>query len=712
MKILEKLKSALKHYIFSDEISLTGRHFNVITGTCSLFLLVNCFITDDAREILAVVLVLTFLLIFLANKSKKYRLCSLLFLIITSFITFPYLFITNEGIAGGMTFYMIYSTVVISLLLTGKTCIITLVIYLLYSAALVIFDYHNKKLGLNFILSYETDYHRYKDVAVALLGSSVALGLITKFQILLFKREKEKTEAASRAKGEFLANMSHEIRTPMNAIIGMTSIAESSDNIERKDYAIGKIRDASIHLLGIINDILDMSKIEAERLQLSPVAFDFEEMLKRVVNIVNYQIVLKHQSFSVFIDKHIPDILVCDDQRLAQVITNLLSNAIKFTPDHGAISLRAELQSETENHCVVQIEVTDTGAGINKEQQSRLFSPFEQAESSTARKYGGTGLGLTISKSIVELMGGKIGINSKIGEGSQFIFTIQAEKPSGEKSETPIPVRSVNKTNTRILIVDDDEDARTYFSDIVSRFGIIFDVAANGEEAMKLLGKGNSYDIYFIDWKMPGMDGLELTRRIRELDEGKSFITMVSSIEWSDIETDAKNAGVDSFLPKPIFPSSIVDCINKCCGFDMVNEARKADAGQTDCFKGNRVLLVEDVEINREIVMALLEPTMLEIDCAENGSEAVRIFMEHSEKYDMIFMDLQMPEMDGYEATHRIRNMDFAKAKEIPIIAMTANVFQEDIEKCRAAGMNGHLGKPLDFGEVLNLLRRFLAGAS
>jgi len=225
---------------------------------------------------------------------------------------------------------------------------------------------------------------------------------------------------------------------------------------------------------------------------------------------------------------------------------------------------------------------------------------------------------------------------------------------------------------------------------------------------MGLLEKGISYDIYFIDWMMPVMDGIELTRRIRKIETGKSVIIMISSIEWSKIETSARSAGVDNFLPKPIFPSAIINCINKCCGPELIDEAHKTGTERTDCFKDFHVLLAEDVEINREIVLALLEPTSIEIDCAENGAEAVRMFSEAPEKYDIIFMDLQMPEMDGYEATRRIRAMEIQKAKEIPIAAMTANVFQEDIEKCMKAGMNEHLGKPLDFDEVLKLLRKYL----
>ncbi|MDR2861999.1 MAG: response regulator [Syntrophobacterales bacterium] len=517
-----------------------------------------------------------------------------------------------------------------------------------------------------------------------------------------------KAQAASRAKSGFLSNMSHEIRTPMNAIIGMTSIAESTDNARQKDYAIGKIKDASIHLLGVINDVLDMSKIEADKLELHPVTFVFEEMLKKVTNIINFRVVEKHQRLAVYIDENIPYAIICDDQRLAQVITNLLSNAVKFTPENGSISLSTRLLNEENGFCTIRFDVTDTGVGISEEQQARLFNPFEQAESSTTRNFGGTGLGLSISKRIVEMMGGEISIISELGTGSTFTFSIKTEISAEDGKDKLLPVTNFDVKNMRILIVDDDEDIREYFVNIARRFGIACDVAASGEDALGLIEKGNAYDVYFIDWKMPAMDGMELTRRIRDMDSGKSVCVMISSAELGGIKGNAKNAGIDEFLSKPIFPTAIIDCINKCFGVDILNERQKGESSETDRFEGYCVLLVEDVEINREIVLALLEPTFLNIDCAENGEEAVRMFSERPDRYNMIFMDIQMPVMDGYEATRSIRALDTENAGTIPIIAMTANVFKEDIEKCFEAGMNGHVGKPLDFDEVLLVIRKCL----
>jgi len=517
-----------------------------------------------------------------------------------------------------------------------------------------------------------------------------------------------KAQAASRAKSEFLANMSHEIRTPMNATIGMTNIALSAHSIERKDYALGKICDASIHLLGIINDVLDMSKIEADMLELHPTPCVIEEMIRKVISIVNFRIVEKHQKFSVFIDEDIPHVLLCDDQRLAQIITNLLSNATKFTPENGTVSLKVSLLGNIGNEYMIKFDVTDTGVGISDEQQARMFNPFEQADSSTVRNYGGTGLGLAITKRILELMGGTISVSSKLGKGSTFTVTIRAEKPN---EETMMSLRVADKTNIsniRVLVIDSDEDILEYFLDIALRFNIPCDTANSGAEALKLIDSGNKYDLFFIDRKIPDMDAIELSRRINEEKTDESVVIMISSIHWQDIADAAKDAGVGGFLPKPIFPSDVLKCIHSYFGIDLLREDDDSKSSDFDKFWGYRILLVEDVEINREIVMALLEPTQVDIDCAENGSEALKMFTENPQDYNLVFMDIQMPIMDGYEATRRIRACNAENAKSIPIVAMTANVFNDDVRQCLEAGMDGHLGKPVDFDAVMKTMRKYL----
>ncbi|MDR3248863.1 MAG: response regulator, partial [Treponema sp.] len=393
----------------------------------------------------------------------------------------------------------------------------------------------------------------------------------------------EEAERASQAKTDFLANMSHEMRTPMNAIIGMTAIGKAAGDLEKKEYCLEKIAEASTHLLGVINDVLDMSKIEANKFELDLTDFSFEKMVRKTATVINFKVEEKQQTFIVNMSKDIPGNLYGDEQRLSQVIANLLSNAVKFTPEGGTITLDAVLEetiplsnknSPEEGGCAVRVSVTDTGIGISPEQQARLFSSFTQADSSTSRKYGGTGLGLAISRRIVEMMGGHIWVESVPGQGSTFFFVVPLKR------------------------------------------GTLEDLGG-----------------------------------------------AVAAPETGEEE---------------------------------------------DNFAGFRVLLAEDVEINREIVLSLLEPTGISIECAENGAMATRIFNASPGAFDLIFMDIQMPEMDGYEATRVIRASGAANAGTIPIIAMTANVFKEDVERCLESGMNGHVGKPLDFEEVLGVLRTYL----
>jgi len=517
----------------------------------------------------------------------------------------------------------------------------------------------------------------------------------------------EITEQANKAKTNFLSNMSHEMRTPMNAILGMTAIGKSAADIERKDYALGKIEDASTHLLGIINDVLDMAKIESGKFELSLEEFSFEKMLERVLNIVSFRVEEKKQLLSLRLDKDIPPVLIGDGQRLAQIITNLLGNAVKFTPNGGSIWLNARLLEEKEDVCTIRIEVTDSGIGISAEQQARLFHSFQQAEAHTARKYGGTGLGLSISKNIVEMMGGSIWVESELGQGATFAFTFQMKRGDWQKYERT--VRAISWKNLRILAVDDNAGISGYIKNFVGSFGAHCDTAACGADALRLVRQNDAYDIVFTDWKMPDIDGFALTKRLKTMEPNpaKTVVIMLASTEWRDVEEYAKGAGVDNFLPKPLFPAAIEEIINNFLGV-LQRQIDDTAANMEDSFKGKRILLAEDIEINREIVRSLLEPTLLEIDCAQDGAEAVRLFAENPGKYGMIFMDVQMPVMEGYEATRKIRAAGTANAAEIPIIAMTASVFREDIDRCLAAGMNGHIGKPLNLNEVLEKLRRYL----
>jgi len=538
--------------------------------------------------------------------------------------------------------------------------------------------------------------------ALMSISSSISRDILEKD----LERAIDKALLASRSKSDFLSNMSHEMRTPLNAVIGMTTIGHNATSVERKDEAFAKIEQASKHLLGVINDVLDMSKIESAKFDLFETEFGFDNMIQNVIDFIKFRIDEKHQEIKVFIDTNIPPILVGDEQRIAQVITNLLSNAVKFTPDQGQIGLKANLKKQEGERVTLQIAVSDTGIGINEEQMSRLFRSFEQAEVSTTRKYGGTGLGLAISKHICELMGGGIWVNSKEGEGSTFQFEIILKV--GKGSGKGLIADGVNWSNIRVLVVDDDEDIRDFFQLNFSSLGVSCDIMGSAEEAIAALKTGNRYDLFFLDWCLPGKDGIELAREISEIGRENAIVVLFSSTDWSLIEAEAKSAGINMFVQKPLFRSVIVDVINRCLGEDNATSFRNQVSKSSYDWSGHRILLAEDVEINREVIMALLEPLNLQIDFAENGKVCYEMFAAPPTVYDLIFMDIQMPVMDGYDSTILIRKLKHPYAQSVPIIAMTANVFKEDVEHCLAVGMDGHVGKPIDFQEVLAILHKYL----
>jgi len=520
---------------------------------------------------------------------------------------------------------------------------------------------------------------------------------------------KDDAERASVAKTSFLSNMSHEMRTPLNAITGMVSIAKSSYETEKINRCLHEIDIASTHLLRVINDVLDMSKIEANKFELIPVEFMLGKVLSRVISVIRFRANDKHQNFIVRIDSNIPYSLVGDDQQLTQIILNLLSNAVKFTPAYGSIYLIACLLAEDDGMCTIQFEVKDTGIGISAEQQKNLFNPFAQADVSTSRKFGGTGLGLAISKRIIEMMNGSIWIESELGQGASFCFTIKVER--GKQEFNGLLVPCIETSSLRILAVTNTPETRVYYGDVARRLGVSCDVAADGDEAYAMISDRDPYNIYFLDFKLPDMDGIELARRVRQGDTTHPIVLVMLDQEWEENETAAKDAGVTMYMPKPFIFSDIVNCINAC--FSAVrgqgtDEPEPLAPAMVFQFAGYRVLLAEDVEINREIVITLLEPTKLTIDSVENGVQAVQVFMKQPDIFDLILMDMQMPEMDGLEATQKIRALDIPNAKSIPILALTANVFKEDIERCLLAGMNDHISKPLNFDEVLGKLFTYL----
>lgn len=541
-----------------------------------------------------------------------------------------------------------------------------------------------------------------------ILGASLLLVLATSLMCLfLYRNKARQAEGASASKSIFLSNMSHEMRTPMNAIIGMTEIAKGSDDPERVRYCLAKIDDAANHLLGVINDVLDISKIEAGKLTITPSEFLMENMLQRLTTVIAYKVDEKSQSFVIKVDRDVPDSVFADQQRLTQVIANLLSNAVKFTPENGKISLLVHKEDEHGEEITLKFEVTDNGIGIPQERQDALFQSFVQADNSIFGRFGGTGLGLAISKSIVEQMGGRIWVESEIGEGSTFIFTCKVKK--GTQSSNLAIKNKVNMKDISLLVVDDAPEILEYFADIAQRIGASCDTALGAGEALKKLEENQSYQMIFVDYVMPDINGIEFTKRVREKYGENSFVIMISGTQWAQIEDEARAAGVDHYLAKPLFPSMVVDCINKCLGKEAYEVQTAESENIVDgIFAGKRILLAEDMAINREIMGALLEGTGLELIPAEDGSIAVEKFKESPDSYDLIFMDIHMPELDGYQATKQIRALPIPQAPMIPIIAMTANVFREDIERCLDAGMNDHLGKPINLDEVIEKLKKYL----
>jgi signal transduction histidine kinase/CheY-like chemotaxis protein len=518
--------------------------------------------------------------------------------------------------------------------------------------------------------------------------------------------ERERAENANRAKNRFLAVMSHEMRTPMNAIIGMSALGRTATAAERKDYCFEKIDDASAHLLGIISDVLDMSRIEANELELINDEYDFERAIEKVVSFIRFRVDEKQQKFMVELDGRIPRFLVGDSLRLTQVLTNILGNAVKFTPSGGEIKLSARLLESAEEDVAVEVSIKDSGIGITREQRERLFDAFEQADTSYTRRYGGIGLGLTIARSIVELMGGEIAVVSEPGQGSEFIFTFRARRGEDKRARYRMK-ENVDWANVRVLAVDDSRDVREYLRDISQRLHVDFDIAGSGEEALTLIRDKGGYDICLLDWLMPEMDGVELAKRIREQEGARPVLVLFSSTELVAVEEDARAAGVDMFLMKPLFPSVIAKCLGECV--EKLNRAgpdggAEETAHGSGLFRDCRTLLVDDVDINREIVTELLEPEGMTFVCAANGLEALELYLADTEGFDLILMDLQMPEMDGYEATRRIRALGGARSQTIPILALSANVFREDVEKCIECGMNGHIAKPVDFESMVGKL--------
>ncbi|MDR2106461.1 MAG: response regulator [Coriobacteriales bacterium] len=598
--------------VYADELPFDVRVFNMVCLAgfiATLLSMAGHFIEQSIALIWLIKMVMLvglILFIYLTNRKGKYQLCKWAAVVGFCDVIFPLVFIFNGGFEGGTATYFVLSFVVIVLLLTGLARVVMSIVTLLVIGLLFWIN-----LAYPQAIYPLTSTQSFIDTLLTFLISSAFIAIVVTTQNRMSLLERSRTEAAARAKGDFLAQMSHEMRTPMNAIIGMSGIARRASDETTRLESIAKIENASKHLLGVINDILDMSKIEAGKFELMAGDFDFKAMIDTVVNISSTSIANKSQHFECTIDEHIPRYLHCDSQRLAQVITNLMSNASKFTDEGGTVGLtvRCEtledaaagddgdgggLEEDAKRSVTLSVSITDTGIGISEEALARLFTPFEQADNSTTRVYGGTGLGLVISQRIINAMGGVIAVSSVPGEGSCFSFTVTVPQ--------------------------------------------------------------------------------------------------------------AQDAGVSHQEGDGLAAAS--------CDLDL---------------SGHVILLAEDVEVNREIALALLQPTGVSIDVVPTGREAVEAVETNPTRYSLVLMDIQMPEMDGYEATRKIRALEARWASELgdaratgcddrgaggaqplPIVAMTANVFKEDVEKCRAAGMDDHIGKPINMTELLSKIESHL----
>jgi two-component system sensor histidine kinase/response regulator len=505
-------------------------------------------------------------------------------------------------------------------------------------------------------------------------------------------------EHANLAKSDFLSNMSHEIRTPMNAIIGMAHLALSTELTPRQRDYVKKIQSASRHLLGIINDVLDFSKIEAGKLNIENTDFEFERVLENVTNLIGDKATAKGLELVFEVDKNVPSRLVGDPLRLGQILINYANNAVKFT-EEGEIDIVVRVKEETEDDVILLCTVHDTGIGLDTEQISKLFTKFSQADTSTTRKFGGTGLGLVIAMKLAELMNGEVGVESIPGKGSTFWFTARLGKSQVRSRKKML---SHELSGKRVLVVDDNENARIVLRDMLAVMGFTIDLVESGASAIAEVRRadqqGMPYDIVFLDWSMPGMDGSEAARHLKALPLAHPpHLMMVTAYGREEVIKGAERSGIEDILVKPVSASMLYECVVRVLGGASDGDRTVADA-PTNTFqllstiKGAKVLLVEDNDLNQEVACELLREAGLIVDLAGNGQIALDMVRAHH--YDIVLMDMQMPVMDGETATRAIRSD--GRFNDLPVVAMTANAMQSDRDRCIASGMNDHVAKPIE----------------
>ena len=514
-------------------------------------------------------------------------------------------------------------------------------------------------------------------------------------------------QEANRAKTAFLSNMSHEIRTPMNAIIGLNDIASHDPETTPKirEY-LHKMGESADHLLNLINDILDMSRIESGRMIIKNEEFSFPKLISTINTMFSGQCNEKGLEYQCHINSDVDDYYIGDNMKLRQVLINILGNAVKFTPEGGRVDLNIERINRFDNKSTLQFKIADTGIGISEKFLPHIFDTFAQEDSSVTSKYGSTGLGLAITKNIVELMNGDIKVESEKGKGTTF--TVAVTLTDSTRKDIEGNDEEIRPEEMSVLIVDDDPVACEHAKLVLEKAGIASDVAQSGKEAIEMVelhhARRNPYNLILVDWKMPEMDGVETTRAIRDIVGHESAIIILTSYNWDDVLEEALEAGVDCFVTKPLFVNAVLE--------EYKSAAKRKNAKNNEKkmeLAGKRILVAEDVPINAEIMIMILNGKQIEAELASNGRIAVDMFSGHEEGYyDAILMDMRMPEMDGLEATRAIRAMDRKDAKDIPIIALTANAFDEDVQRSLQAGLNAHLSKPVEPESLFSTLESLI----
>ena len=529
---------------------------------------------------------------------------------------------------------------------------------------------------------------------------------ITRSQMNELEKARQAALEANKAKSEFLANMSHDIRTPMNAIVGMTAIAAAHiDDRKQVENCLRKITLSSKHLLGLINDVLDMSKIESGKLTLTTEQISLKEVVEGIVNIMQPQVKTKKQTFDIHVENILTENVWCDGVRLNQVLLNLLSNATKYTPEGGSIhlSLFEENSPKGERYVRIYIKVKDNGIGMSPDFLKRIYESYSRADGARIHKTEGAGLGMAITKYIVDAMEGTIDIQSEPDKGTEFLLTFDFEKAAAMNMDMVLP-------SWNMLVVDDDELLCRTAMDALKSIGIKAEWTLSGEKAIELVNEHHKrredYQIILLDWKLPGMNGIQAAREIRRNLGDEVPILLISAYDWSEFESEAREAGISGFISKPLFKSTLYYALRQYMGTETEN-------GQTlnpnIDLSGRRILIAEDNELNWEVANELLSDLGVELDWAEDGQICLDKFQKSPEGYyDAVLMDIRMPHMTGYEATKMIRGLKHPDALSIPIIAMSADAFSDDIQHCLECGMNAHIAKPIDIMEVSRLLKRFL----